>query len=63
MTLLSSRNATSEDFDTVIAALRAGQVPTAALNTHALTLTEVPERFATLLDPAEGVVKALVHVA
>jgi threonine dehydrogenase-like Zn-dependent dehydrogenase len=61
-TLLGSRNATAEDFETVLHAIRAGQVPTAALNTHRMTLSEVPGRFAELLDPARGVVKALIEV-
>ena len=61
-TLLGSRNATPEDFDAVMAAIRAGQVPTAALNTHRLALGDVPERFPALLDPAARVVKAIVHV-
>ncbi|WP_237480577.1 zinc-binding alcohol dehydrogenase family protein [Lichenibacterium dinghuense] len=61
-TLLGSRNATPEDFDAVMEAIRAGRVPTAALNTHRLTLSEVPDRFPALLDPSEGVVKAVVHL-
>ncbi len=61
-TLLGSRNATPEDFDAVMAAIRAGRVPTAALNTHRLALSEVPDRFPGLLDPDERVVKAVVHV-
>lgn len=60
-TLLGSRNATVEDFQTVIDAMRAGQVPDAALNTHRLPLAELPERFKSLLDPAQGVVKAIVE--
>jgi 2-desacetyl-2-hydroxyethyl bacteriochlorophyllide A dehydrogenase len=60
-TLLGSRNATTEDFETVLAAMRAGQVPTAALNTHRLQLAEVPDGFKGLLDPANGVVKAIVE--
>jgi len=60
-TLLGSRNATAEDFQTVLEAMRAGRIPTAALNTHRLALAEVPARFATLLDPTQGVVKALVE--
>lgn len=60
-TLLASRNATTEDFETVLAAMRAGQVPTAALATHRMTLADVPARFARLLDPAEGVIKAIVE--
>ena len=61
-TLLGSRNATTEDFETVIAAMRDGLVPTAALNTHRLALADVPRDFAQLLDPTRGVVKAIVEV-
>ena len=60
--LLGSRNATPADFDAVMAAMRAGLVPTAALNTHRLALADVPERFPALLDAAEGVVKAVIHL-
>jgi len=61
-TLLGSRNATTEDFETVIAAMRDGLVPTAALNTHRMALADVPTDFQQLLDPARGVVKAIVEV-
>ncbi|WP_062113147.1 zinc-binding alcohol dehydrogenase family protein [Aureimonas sp. AU40] len=61
-TLLGSRNATPEDFETVVDALRAGDVPSEALLTHSLTLAEVPEHFAGLLDPAAGVIKAMVRI-
>ena len=60
-TLLGSRNATLEDFETVLAAMRAGQIPDAALNTHRIPLARVPSDFAALLDPAQGVVKALIE--
>ena len=60
-TLLGSRNATMEDFETVLTAMRAGLIPDAALNTHRLPLDQVPTGFARLLDPAEGVVKAIVE--
>jgi threonine dehydrogenase-like Zn-dependent dehydrogenase len=60
-TLLGSRNATLEDFDTVLAAMRAGQVPDAALNTHRIALRDVVRDFPGLLDPARHVVKALVE--
>ncbi|MCT7328349.1 zinc-binding alcohol dehydrogenase family protein [Ralstonia mojiangensis] len=59
-TLLASRNATTEDFETVLDAMRAGKIPT-ALNTHRMALADVPEHFKTLLDPAAGVVKAIVE--
>lgn len=61
-TLLGSRNATTEDFETVLAAMRAGQVPTDALNTHRMALADVPAQFSRLLDPAQGVVKAIVEI-
>jgi 2-desacetyl-2-hydroxyethyl bacteriochlorophyllide A dehydrogenase len=60
-TLLGSRNATAEDFDTVVKAMRAGQIPDKALNTHRLALADVPSGFSTLLDPSAGVVKAIVE--
>lgn len=60
-TLLGSRNATMEDFETVLTAMRAGLIPTAALNTHRMALADVPTSFSTLLDPAQGVVKALIE--
>ena len=60
-TLLGSRNATMEDFETVLGAMRAGLIPDAALNTHRLPLSQVPTEFARLLDPAQGVVKAIVE--
>jgi 2-desacetyl-2-hydroxyethyl bacteriochlorophyllide A dehydrogenase len=59
-TLLGSRNATREDFETVLQAMREGRIP-AGLNTHRMALAAVPETFPTLLDPAAGVVKALVE--
>jgi 2-desacetyl-2-hydroxyethyl bacteriochlorophyllide A dehydrogenase len=59
-TLLGSRNATDEDFDTVRQAMRDGHIP-AGLNTHRIALADLPERFPALLDPAAGVVKAIVE--
>jgi 2-desacetyl-2-hydroxyethyl bacteriochlorophyllide A dehydrogenase len=60
-TLLSSRNATTEDFETVMKAMREGLVPDAALATHRLALADVPSKFSSLLDPAEGVIKAIIE--
>lgn len=60
MTLLGSRNATTEDFATVLDAMRADLIPS-SLNTHRLTLSDVPTRFKDLLDPSAGVIKALVE--
>jgi 2-desacetyl-2-hydroxyethyl bacteriochlorophyllide A dehydrogenase len=60
-TLFASRNATIEDFETVISAMRAGRIPDRGLATHHLPLADVPSRFDRLLDPAEGVIKAIVE--
>lgn len=60
--LLGSRNATVEDFTTVLDALRQGKVPD-ALITHRMSLEEVPSRFSSLLDPNAGVIKGMVVVA
>jgi len=60
-TLLGSRNATTEDFETVMQAMRQGLVPDAALATHRLALAEVPTGFASLLEPSQGVIKAIVE--
>jgi 2-desacetyl-2-hydroxyethyl bacteriochlorophyllide A dehydrogenase len=61
-TLLSSRNATREDFDAVFSALRAGRIPTGALNTHRARLTDAPDLFAHWIDPASGVIKAILEI-
>jgi 2-desacetyl-2-hydroxyethyl bacteriochlorophyllide A dehydrogenase len=60
MNLVGSRNATAEDFKTVLEAMRAGLIPQ-ALNTHRMALADVPTQFETLLDPKAGVIKAIVE--
>ncbi|THD46018.1 MAG: zinc-binding alcohol dehydrogenase family protein [Bradyrhizobium sp.] len=61
-TLLGSRNATRQDFDTVFASLRGGAIPSRALATHRASLDEAARLFPHWLDPANGVVKALIEV-
>ncbi|CAD6550324.1 L-galactonate-5-dehydrogenase [Paraburkholderia sabiae] len=60
-TLLGSRNATAKDFETVLDAMRAGRIPDKALNTHRMSLSDVPTEFPKLLEPGRTVVKALVE--
>ena len=60
--LLGSRNATAEDFRTVLAAMKAGHVPTGLMNTHRTTLAEFVEVLPRWMDPAAGVIKAIVEV-
>jgi 2-desacetyl-2-hydroxyethyl bacteriochlorophyllide A dehydrogenase len=61
-TLLGSRNATRADFDEVFAALRGGKIPVERLATHRASLDEAPTAFPRWLDPANGVVKALIEI-
>lgn len=61
-TLLASRNALAADFAEVVARMRAGDVPTAALNTHRTTLAEAPARFPEWLAPEAGVIKAIIEI-
>jgi len=61
-TLLGSRNATRADFEAVIAAIRTGDVPTAAMHTHGAMLDELPSRFEEWMRPYSGVIKAIVTV-
>jgi 2-desacetyl-2-hydroxyethyl bacteriochlorophyllide A dehydrogenase len=60
--LLGSRNATPEDFARVVAEIRAGGVPTAALANHRATLDEAPERFPVWINPETGVIKAILEI-
>jgi 2-desacetyl-2-hydroxyethyl bacteriochlorophyllide A dehydrogenase len=62
LTLHASRNATREDFDTVVAAMRSGRIPTDRLNTHACTLDELPEKMPGWAHDRVGVVKAMVRL-
>lgn len=62
LTLLASRNATRADFEGVMAAMRAGAMQSSALVTHRVQFAEAIEAFATWLDPASGVIKALVDL-
>jgi 2-desacetyl-2-hydroxyethyl bacteriochlorophyllide A dehydrogenase len=60
--LLGSRNATVDDFREVLAAMKAGLVPTQAMNTHRATLDDFIDVLPQWMDPASGVIKAIVEV-
>ncbi|GGF15015.1 zinc-binding alcohol dehydrogenase family protein [Hymenobacter cavernae] len=61
-TLMSSRNATREDFEHVIASMKAGQVDPTTYITHRVQFEQVQQEFASWLDPATGVIKAMVEL-
>jgi 2-desacetyl-2-hydroxyethyl bacteriochlorophyllide A dehydrogenase len=60
--LLGSRNATVADFEEVVAAMKAGLVPTALLNTHRTTLDAFASVLPLWMEPSTGVIKAIVEV-
>jgi 2-desacetyl-2-hydroxyethyl bacteriochlorophyllide A dehydrogenase len=61
--LLASRNATRADFDDVLLAIQSGKIPTKALLSHRAPLNSVPKVFDTWINPAAGVIKAMIDVA
>ncbi len=60
-TLIASRNALNEDFEQVIAAIRSGAIPTAALQTHSVPGLDLPKRLPQLIAEADHVLKAIAH--
>lgn len=63
MTLLSSRNATREDFERVARLMEAGRLQATAMITHRAELAALPERMPAWCAPDSGVVKAMIDLA
>jgi 2-desacetyl-2-hydroxyethyl bacteriochlorophyllide A dehydrogenase len=61
-TLMSSRNATRQDFEHVIANMKKGEVKPATYITHRVLFDDVKEEFEGWLNPANGVIKAMVEM-
>jgi 2-desacetyl-2-hydroxyethyl bacteriochlorophyllide A dehydrogenase len=61
-TLMSSRNATREDFDNVINAMQKGLIDPTTYITHRIPFDHLKNQFPSLLDPANGVIKAVVEL-
>ena len=59
-TLMSSRNATSEDFNHVLTCIKNKLLDPATYITHRVLFDEVKDNFESWLDPATGVIKAMV---
>jgi threonine dehydrogenase-like Zn-dependent dehydrogenase len=62
MTLLGSRNATSEDFERVIAAIRAHEVPVDRLITHRTSLAGAVRDIPVWAQQKSGLIKALIEI-
>ena len=61
-TLMSSRNATREDFEQVIDSIKKGLVDPSSYITHRVEFNGVKDVFESWLDPKEGVIKAMVEM-
>jgi 2-desacetyl-2-hydroxyethyl bacteriochlorophyllide A dehydrogenase len=61
-TLMSSRNATREDFEHVIASMKKGLVQPSNYITHRVQFDKVTGEFESWLNPANGVIKAMIEV-
>lgn len=60
--LMSSRNATSQDFDHVVHSMKKGLINPTNYITHRVGFDEVKDKFASWLNPKNGVIKAMVSV-
>ena len=61
-TLMSSRNATRADFEYVISSIRQKVIHPTRFITHRVRFDDVKDKFKGWLDPAGGVIKAIVEV-
>jgi 2-desacetyl-2-hydroxyethyl bacteriochlorophyllide A dehydrogenase len=61
-TLMSSRNATRQDFEQVINSLKRGEIKPTTYITHRVVFDQVNEEFEGWLNPASGVIKVMVEM-
>jgi 2-desacetyl-2-hydroxyethyl bacteriochlorophyllide A dehydrogenase len=61
-TLMSSRNATREDFDQVIIAMKNGLINPASYITHRVGFDDVKDKFSSWLNAETSVIKAMVEM-
>ncbi|RXG13495.1 2-desacetyl-2-hydroxyethyl bacteriochlorophyllide A dehydrogenase [Leeuwenhoekiella aestuarii] len=61
-TLMSSRNATREDFQYVIDSIKSGKITPKTHITHRIDFKDLPAGFENLLAPENNVIKALVEI-
>ncbi len=62
ITLLASRNSLPKDFKNIIQLMESGKIDTAAWLTHHADFDDLPTVFNQWLDPASGVIKAIVSL-
>lgn len=61
-TLMSSRNATREDFEHVISCMKRNEVDPTTYITHRVLFEQVKDEFEGWLNPANAVIKAMVEI-
>jgi 2-desacetyl-2-hydroxyethyl bacteriochlorophyllide A dehydrogenase len=61
-TLMSSRNATRQDFEHVIACMKSGLIDPQTYITHRVSFDKVKRDFESWLKPETGVIKAMVSI-
>ena len=61
--LLSSRNALREDFESVIRMVREGKIDPLQFITHRLDFLSLDSTFNTLFEPGNGLIKAMVDIS
>ena len=61
-TLMSSRNATRQDFEHVLASMKKGWVDPTTYITHRVQFNQVKDDFESWLNPETGVIKAMVEL-
>lgn len=61
-TLMSSRNATREDFEHVIACIKKGLINPQRYITHRVKFSDIADHFESWLNPQTGVIKAMVSI-
>ena len=60
--LMSSRNATKEDFDYVMSCMKKGWIKPSTYITHTVSFEEVKSEFAKWPDPGYGAIKAMINM-
>jgi threonine dehydrogenase-like Zn-dependent dehydrogenase len=61
-TLMSSRNATRQDFEHVLTAIQKGAINPATYITHRVAFNQVASAFESWLHPDSGVIKAMIEI-
>jgi alcohol dehydrogenase len=62
LSILASRNALSRDFARIIGLIETGRIDTGPWITHRLPFADTIQQFPRLLDPASGVIKAVIEM-